>query len=226
MTRDQMIRIFIGYDKDEIVAYHVLSHSIIKHASQPVSIIPLKRELLPMYTRGRTEDESTDFSLSRFLVPHLCEYRGWAIFMDCDMLVKNDITKLFEYQDDRFDVQVVKHDHQPKETTKFLGQKQTAYEKKNWSSVMLFNCATCELTPRYVKEAPALDLHQFKWTKEYRIGEIPLGWNYLVGVSPHIPFSNISNFHWTLGGPWFDETEDAPFWLEWSSAYHEMNSPT
>ena len=126
------IRVFIGYDPREAVAYHVLSHSILSRASQPVSIAPLMlSELGKHIWRERHSLQSTDFAFSRFLVPFLCDYEGWAIFMDCDMLVLDDFAKLWDMRDDKYAVQVVKHDYTPMSTEKFLGQPQTAYEKKN-----------------------------------------------------------------------------------------------
>lgn len=213
-----MIRIFIGFDPRETVAYHVLSHSIHARSSKPVSIAPLMLSQLDgLMWRERNQLQSTDFSFSRFLVPHLCVFEGWAVFMDCDMLVLDDIASLWALRDDRFAVQVVKHDHQPEETTKFLGAPQTKYEKKNWSSVMLFNCAKCTaLTPDYVNSASGLDLHRFNWLdSEDLIGEIPHNWNLLVGYDAPVPAEEVSNVHYTIGGPYFDEYEDTDYASEW-----------
>ena len=139
-----MIRIFIGYDAREAVAYSVLAHSINVRASQPVAIAPLMLgQLKSVFTRERHPLQSTDFSFSRFLTPYLSDYAGWSVFMDCDMLVLDDIARLFEMRDERYAVMVVKHDHVPKESIKFLDQPQSAYQKNNWSSVMLFNNARC-----------------------------------------------------------------------------------
>src|SRR3954464_3273787 len=135
-----MIRIFIGYDAREAVAFSVLAHSIHAHASEPVTIAPLMlSELHGVLTRERHALQSTDFSFSRFLVPYLSGYEGWSLFTDCDMLVRDDIAGLWRLRDERFAAHVVKHDHRPREQTKFLGERQTSYEKKNWSSVMLLN---------------------------------------------------------------------------------------
>ena len=125
--------------------------------------------------RPRGEHDSTEFSNARFMVPALCNYDGWAIFMDCDMLMLDDIGNLWDLRDDDYAVMCVHHDHVPKEETKFLGQPQTKFEKKNWSSVMLMNCAKCSaLTPEYVNEATGLALHRFQWLDgDHLIGEIP-----------------------------------------------------
>lgn len=216
----ELVRVFIGYDPREAVAYHVLSHSIQSRASRPVVVTKLAlAELGDLMWRERHELQSTDFSFSRFLVPHLCGFEGWAVFMDCDMLVLDDIAKLWEMRDDRFAVQVVRHDHRPEESTKFLDQPQTTYEKKNWSSLMLLNCARCaSLTPDYVNIASGLDLHRFRWLEdESLIGELPHRWNHLVDYDPPLPADDISNLHYTSGGPWFDEYMDcsyADLWFE------------
>ncbi len=156
-----LIRVFIGHDRRETVAFHTLSQSIHSNSSSPVSITPLMlSQFDEQMWRERHPLQSTDFSFSRFLVPYLCEYEGWALFMDCDKLMVDDIANLWKLRDDKYAVMVVKHDHVPLETTKFPGEKQTTYEKKNWSSVMLLNCARCKaLTPDYVNETSGLDLH-------------------------------------------------------------------
>ena len=202
-----MNRVFIGFDERETVAYHVLCQSILRHSTEPVSFTPLVLGQLPM-TRQREALQSTDFAFSRFLVPWLCDYKGVALFMDCDMLVTGDITDLFNESNDRYAVQVVKHDHVPKETVKFLGQKQTAYPKKNWSSVMLFNNSMCQtLTPKYVNRASGLELHRFEWLHPGLVGEVPREWNYLVG---HDDYNEFSNLHYTTGGPWFEDYSGCP----------------
>jgi hypothetical protein len=139
-----MIPVYIGFDPREAIAYSVLAHSIHAYATQPVSIAPLMlNQLQGLLTRERHPLQSSDFSFSRFLTPSLSGYSGWSLFMDCDMLMLDDIAKLWAMRDERYAVMVVKHDHVPKEARKFLGEPQTKYEKKNWSSVMLFNNAKC-----------------------------------------------------------------------------------
>ncbi len=215
-----MIRIFIGYDHRETVAFHVLSHSIHSRASAPVSVTPLMLDQLDrLMWRDRHNLQSTDFSFSRFLVPYLCGYEGWALFMDCDMLMLDDVTNLWRLRDDHYAVQCVKHDHRPSEDTKFLNQIQTQYEKKNWSSVMLFNTAKCTtLTPDYVNMASGLELHRFHWlNNDNLVGEIPPRWNHLVDYDPEQSMSDISNLHFTTGGPYFDAYQScgyASLWFE------------
>ena len=201
-----MIHIFIGFDERETVAWHVLTHSILARASVPVAFTPLAlNNLKRVFTRQREALQSTDFSFSRFLTPYLSGYEGWSMFMDCDMLVRRDIAELWALRDDRYAVMCVKHDHQPKEAVKFLDQPQTPYNKKNWSSVMLFNNSKCKaLTPEFVNTASGLQLHQFKWLgDDGLIGGLPSAWNHLVGYS--VPMADAANVHYTLGGPYFDE---------------------
>jgi len=211
-----MIRVFIGYSRSAPVASAVAAHSIVARSSQPVSInfIALS-QLEGIYTRPRHELQSTDFSFSRFLTPYLAGFQDWAIFMDDDMLVLDDIAKLWELRDPAYAVQVVKHTHVPKEEEKFLGKVQTKYEKKNWSSVMLFNCARCTaLTPDYVNSASGLELHQFKWLgDDGLIGEIPHRWNHLADYDPHA--EDVSIVHYTVGGPFYDDFKDCSYAAEW-----------
>jgi lipopolysaccharide biosynthesis glycosyltransferase len=218
-----MIRVFIGYDPREAAAFSVLAYSIHARSSQPVSIVPLiLSELSEVMTRERHPLQSTDFSFSRFLTPYLSDYSGWSVFMDCDMLVLDDIAKLYALRDERYAVMVVKHDHVPKENKKFLDQPQTPYRKKNWSSVMLFNNAGCRaLTPEYVNTASGLELHQFKWLGNHDlIGELPDRWNHLVGYNP--PRKDASLVHYTLGGPYFNEYRDCEYAEEWRREQQSM----
>jgi lipopolysaccharide biosynthesis glycosyltransferase len=210
-----LIRVFIGYDSAEEVAFSVLSHSIHARASVPVATAPVMlSQLKGVFERGHNALQSTEFSFSRFLTPYLAGYEGWALFMDCDMLMLEDIAQLWKVRDERYAVQVVKHVHVPREDVKFLGHTQTKYEKKNWSSVLL-NCARCKaLTPEYVNTASGLELHQFKWLEsEELIGELPSRWNHLVGYDP--PRADAAVAHFTIGGPWFEDyarSEYAPQW--------------
>lgn len=217
------IRVFVGYDGRESAAWYVLAHSIAARASVPVSVTPLAlNQLSGLMWRERSPLQSTDFAFSRFLTPFLSGYEGWSIFMDCDMLVREDIARLWELRDDRYAVMCVKHEHVPSETVKFLNAPQTAYPKKNWSSVMLFNNARCRaLTPAYVNEATGLQLHQFKWlADEQLIGELPHGWNHLVGYDRYDP--EASNVHFTDGGPYFAEHADCDYAQEWFAERERM----
>ena len=219
-----MINIFIGYDSKEKVAYNVLSHSIIQNSTKPVAITPIAlNHLKDDFVRERNALSSTEFSFSRFMIPHLMNYQGWALFMDCDMLMKADINELWRLRDDRYAVQVCKHDYTPKSTVKFLNQKQTVYPKKNWSSFMLMNCKKCTaLTPNYVNRASGLELHQFKWLEgDHLIGDLPLEWNWLVGEYEHK--DDVKNVHYTKGGPWFEEYARCDYSQDWFKNLEESN---
>jgi hypothetical protein len=223
MEKQSMINVFIGYDSKEKVAYNVLSHSIIQNSTKPVAITPIAlKNIKDDFVREKNNLSSTEFSFSRFIIPHLMNYQGWALFMDCDMLMMADIAELWRLRDDKYAVQVCKHDYTPKDETKFLGQVQTKYVKKNWSSFMLLNCKKCTtLTPDYVNKASGLELHQFKWLEnEELIGSLPLEWNWLVGEYPYK--KEVKNIHYTDGGPWFDDYKDCDYSQDWFLNYKEM----
>lgn len=217
-----MINIFIGYDSKEKVAFNVLSYSILKNSTKPVSITPIYLEnIKDDFVRERNNLSSTEFSFSRFIIPHLMNYQGWALFMDCDMLMVDDIAKLWRLRNDKYAVQVCKHDYVPKSQTKFLNQVQTVYPKKNWSSFMLMNCKKCDtLTPDYVNKASGLELHQFKWLEsESLIGELPLEWNWLADEYAHK--DSVSNIHYTEGGPYFSAYANCDYADLWKKCYNE-----
>ncbi|MCP9890243.1 hypothetical protein KBY57_04085 [Cyanobium sp. Aljojuca 7D2] len=204
------ITVFIGVDPRERAATNVLIDSLYQHSSAPLAITPLvtpQLEAQGLYWRARDPKQSTAFSFSRFLVPHLMGYQGWAIFMDCDMLARGDIAALWALRDEQMAVMCVQHEHVPSETVKFLGEVQSAYPKKNWSSLMLLNCSRCTaLTPEFVNTASGLELHRFHWLEgDHEIGALPEGWNHLVAVQDHAKAEDASLLHWTLGGPWFRE---------------------
>ena len=211
----ETFHIFIGYDEVEPVAWHALAESILGQASMPVAIHPVKLSMLPEMVRPRDPRQSNEFSYSRFLVPHLQD-SGWALFLDADMLVRCDIADLWRLRDDTKAVQVVKHDYVPKLRTKYLGNIQYRYPRKNWSSVMLFNCehqATKALTPSLVNVATGAYLHRFDWIDDGDIGELSTEWNHLVGEYDYNPEARI--VHWTNFGPWLDGHEDEDYADEW-----------
>ncbi|HEY6966551.1 MAG TPA: glycosyltransferase, partial [Burkholderiales bacterium] len=206
-------------------AYHTLAHSILRRASIPVTIAPvMQSQLKDIYTRGRGPTESTEFSLTRFLVPALSQYRGWSLFMDCDMLCRADIAELAAYAERAPDkaVLVCKHDYTPGPKRKFLNQVQTVYPRKNWSSVMLFNNARCTaLTADYVNKATGLELQRFQWLRDEEIGELPLEWNWLVGEYKRNADARI--VHFTIGGPYFEEYRGCDYAEEWFEENRRMN---
>jgi hypothetical protein len=219
-----VLTVYIGYDPKESAAFHTLSHSILRRASRPVCVAPLAQsQLRSLYTRSRGPTESTEFSLTRFLVPALSEFQGWSVFMDCDMLCRTDLARLeaeIARQPDKA-VLVCQHDYVPKTERKFLGHLQTKYPRKNWSSLMAFNNTRCKaLSVAYVNSAPGLDLHRFRWIDDGAIGALPLEWNWLVGEYPYNPDAKIA--HFTLGGPYFDEYRDCDYSEEWRAEFESM----
>jgi lipopolysaccharide biosynthesis glycosyltransferase len=210
-----MIPVFIGYDPREAIAFHVCANSIIRHSSQPVQIIPVALNLFKDYTETHT-DGSNHFIYTRFLVPYMMEWKGHAIFIDGDMIVRDDIAKLWALRDYAKDVQVVKHDYKTKMPIKYLGSKNEDYPRKNWSSVILWNCNSYpnrKLTPEYVMKATGAELHRFTWCSEDRIGELPKEWNWLPDEYGENPDAKL--LHYTLGTPCFHEFADTPQGSEW-----------
>jgi hypothetical protein len=211
-----LLDVYIGYDRQEVVAYHVLCQSILEHTSRPVRFTPINlASLRGVFEREMLPQQSTEFSFSRFLTPYLSGFAGWSLFMDCDMLVRGDLAELFALADNRYAVMVCQHDYTPRDEVKFLNHVQTRYVKKNWSSVMLMNNARCRtLTPQYVQTASGLQLHQFHWLQsEAEIGALPLVWNWLVGEYEANADAKIA--HFTRGGPYFPDYADCDFADEW-----------
>jgi hypothetical protein len=221
-----MLQVYVGYDPRESVAFYTLAHSIFARSSIPVSVAALmRRHLGHLYTRPRGPTESTEFSLTRFLVPALSDYRGWSIYMDCDMLCRADIAELAALMERHAEkaVLVCQHDYVPKTERKFLNQVQTKYARKNWSSLMLFNNERCRaLTPEYINSASGLELHRFAWMQDADIGALPLEWNWLVGEYSHNPQAKIA--HFTRGGPYFDEYGECDYAAEWFAEFEAMRS--
>jgi hypothetical protein len=219
-----VLNIYIGYDPRESVAFYTLAHSILRRASAPVSIAPLMQsQLKRLYRRSRGPTESTEFSLTRFLVTALSGYQGWSLFMDCDMLCRTDIAALMTEAQRQADkaVLVCKHDYVPKTQRKFLDQVQTRYARKNWSSVMVFNNERCRsLSVDYVNSASGLDLHRFAWLEDAAIGALPLEWNWLVGEYDHNPAAKI--VHYTIGGPYFEAYRGCDYAAEWFAEFESM----
>lgn len=218
------LKVCIGYDHREAIAYHVLCHSILKRASGPVCIQPIMlSQFAKFWNRPRSPLQSTDFTYARFLTPWLAGDGETSIFMDCDMLCLADIYELaaIARTDPYQDVFVVKHDYTPLTEDKFLGAKQTLYPCKNWSSLIVFNGhrqAVRNLTPAYVNKAEPMDLHQFTWASN--IGSLGTEWNHLVGEYP--PNPNAKLVHFTLGGPYFRGYEDCEFSSQWFEELRDM----
>jgi lipopolysaccharide biosynthesis glycosyltransferase len=209
------IPIFIGYDPREAVAYHTCVNSIIRNSSQPVAIVPVALNLFRDYAETHT-DGSNQFIYTRFLVPYLCNFAGHAIFIDGDMIVRGDIAELWNLRDPSKDVQVVKHDYKTKMPVKYLGAKNEDYPRKNWSSVILWNCNSFpnrKLTPEFVQRSTGAELHRFTWLDDERIGELPKEWNWL--PDEYGPNADAKLLHYTLGTPCFHEFATTPQGDEW-----------
>lgn len=210
-----MINIWIGYDHQFDVNLQSQINSIIANTSAECNIRVLKLEdIKNQLTRNRDPNQTNDTAFTRWMIPYLTNYTGWHLYMDGDMMVRKDIQQIWDLRDESKAVMVVKHDSIHKKTPKYNGHKQLHYPKKNWSSLMLFNAELCKtLTLDYTNTASGLDLHQFKWLPDERIGEIPNEWNYLVGVNPQI--ADPANVHWTLFGPWVKDTEFSDEWISY-----------
>lgn len=210
-----MINIFIGFDERESIAYHVCSHSILRKCSTPVAIMPLGLHLLDDYKEEHT-DGSNNFIYSRFLIPHLMNYKGWAIFIDGDMIVRDDIKQLWDKRDSSKAVLCVKHDYKTKSTKKYLGANNENYPRKNWSSVVLWNCehpSNRAITPAFVQSRTGAQLHRFTWLEDSEIGGLPIEWNWL--PDEFGPNKEAKLLHWTLGTPCFNEYAKAPMAELW-----------
>ncbi len=202
---DNTISIVVGFDQRESIAYHVFCQSVLERASSPLRFIPLSDNLVKKYKETHL-DGSNQFIYSRFLTPYLSEYKGWAIFADGDMVCQADITDLWNLRDESKAVQVVKHDYKTKAQIKYLGNKNENYPRKNWSSLILWNCehpANKLLTPDFIQTQPGSFLHRFSWLGNELIGELPMEWNWLAIEYPENTEAKI--IHYTLGTPCFKD---------------------
>lgn len=233
--------VYMGWDPREKIAYDVARYSILRRSSSPksVQVLPLelnKPAIKDILTRPIEFKDgklwcpiseapmATEFAISRFCVPFL-KNNGWALFCDCDILCLTDIKEIFDLADEKYAVMVVKHNHNPSETLKMDNQIQTTYSRKNWSSVILWNCghpSNKKLTLENLNTWPGRDLHAFKWLNDDEIGELPPEWNFLVGVTPEIESPKI--LHYTLGGAWFKDWKINDYDKIWLSELAEMES--
>jgi hypothetical protein len=226
MDKD-VIKVFIGYDPVESVAWHTMAHSILMRSSKPVALIPVNiANFKEIYKRPRDPKQSNEFSFTRFLVPYLSNYEGYALFFDCDMMLRTDIAEIFDVIKEQPDkaLYVVKHDYEPRDDIKFLNTVQYKYPRKNWSSVVLWNCghpANKMVNPDFVNNAAAMELHRFAWLEDDQIGELNVRWNWLVGEYDEPP-QDVKNVHWTVGGPYFEEYKSVDFSEEWFAENERM----
>ena len=231
-----MIRVFLGYDEREAVAMHVCASSILRRASRPVSFTFLSaNQLIADYCEthvagsGLIQDgygPSNQFVFSRFLVPWLAGFEGWSLFLDGDMIVRDDIVNLWRLRDPSKAVMVVKHDYATKYQTKYFGQPNRDYPRKMWSSVVLWNCAhdaNRRLTPDFVQTADGAYLHRFAWLKDEQIGALPKDWNWLVDEYPHNEDARL--LHYTIGGPYLADYEQCDHATDWRNEFRHMVVP-
>ena len=221
---------FIGYDSKEDIAYRVCKYSLNKRSSLKTNIISLKLDELVAknyYYRSIDPLASTQFTYSRFLVPALMNFKGWALFCDCDFIFLSDVADLIKNVDESKAVYCVQHDYTPKEKHKMDGKKQTIYPRKNWSSFILFNCShpsNKELTIDLVNQETGAFLHQFKWLKDQEIGSLDERWNWLEGWTSNHNNNQPFAVHFTRGGPWFSEWQDVEYAKEWIKERNEYIS--
>ena len=225
-----MIPVYIGYDSREDAAYHVCVKTMVEHSSVPLRIYQMREDVYRsqgLYWRTHVHPHrddtdlkpfSTEFAFTRFLVPTLQKSKGWAIFCDLDFMFRADIKELFELRDDQYALMCVKHDFNPTAVIKMDGMAQERYRRKNWSSLILWNCnhpANYKVALHDVNTRPGSWLHQFQWLEDELIGEIPAEWNHLVG---HSVCENPKAVHFTSGGPWMAGYYHVEFADEWRDA--------
>jgi hypothetical protein len=221
-----MIPILIGYDERESIAFHVLEQSIINRTSLPVCIIPLTLKSLANFDGQR--DGTNSFIYSRFLTPEMMDYQGWALYLDSDMLLRDDLARLWSLRDESKAVMVVKHDYHTTQARKLIGTPMECansdYPRKNWSSMILWNCGHPNriLTREFVEESPGRVLHRFSWLSDDLIGEIGAPWNHLVGEFPHDDGAKL--VHYTLGAPCFSHYRKCEHSTEWQRTKEDVNA--
>ena len=212
-----MINIVVGFDQKEAVAFHTFTQSVIEKSSLPVTFTPLAVQTLKDYKEKHT-DGSNAFIYSRFLTPYLNNFKGWAIFADGDMICQADIKELWDLRDESKALFVVKHDYKTKASQKYLGNINENYPRKNWSSLILWNCGHPKhkiLTPDFVANQTGQFLHRFSWLDNDDIGDLSKEWNWLAIEYPINHSAKI--IHYTLGTPCFKEyknTDMADIWYK------------
>jgi|GEM_PF-192757 len=212
--------VYIGYDSREDIAYKVCEFSIYKNTPDAI-VKPLKQDQLRrdgLYTRDVDSLGSTEFTFTRFLVPSLQKYKGWALFCDCDFVWDGNISELFAQADPKYAVMVVQHNHQPTNTVKMDNKQQAQYPRKNWSSMILWNCehpSNRALTPEVVNSQTGQFLHRFQWLQDHEIGSVSTKYNFLVGWNDETKDGKPVAYHWTEGGPWFPHYMDCLYKNVW-----------
>lgn len=219
-----MRKVFVGYTSYQDIVYQVAKHSIERH-SLDIKCYPIVQKALRdlgIYTREQSQFESTEFSITRFLTPWLAGYKGWVLFTDNDMLCLSDMNELFDLADDRYAIMCAKHHHEPLGDIKLDNQKQTRYPRKNWSSVILWNCEHPKnqfITPDLVNEVSPLFLHRFMWLEDHEIGEFTHEWNWLVDWYQEGKDGTPKMLHYTEGGPYFRKYQTCGYADLWKTEY-------
>lgn len=215
-----MIRLFCGFDAREAVGFHAFVQSLIGTCSVQVSLIPLS---------GSQRDGSNAFTYSRFAIPELCNWAGWAIWMDgADMLLRGDVAELGKLCAGKEALKVVKHDYATKHPRKYVGTELETdnedYPRKNWSSLILWNCGhMAHFTAReQIRNGDGAFLHRFAWLEDSDIGELPVEWNWL--ADEYGENSEAKLLHWTAGIPGFYHYRDAPHAYEWRAMVRGVTS--
>jgi cytidyltransferase-like protein len=227
IERIEQKTVFVGWDSREPITYDVCEHSI-KSKNKKVEVIPLKQQELRnngIYWRPADKFSTTEFTFSRFLIPYLSNYKGWAIFCDSDFVFIEDIEELFKQADEKYAVMCVHHDYTPEKGLKMDGMKQRPYPRKNWSSLILFNCGHPKnkvLTPELVNTETGLFLHRFSWLDDSDIGSLSHTWNWLVGWYQSPEQGAPRALHYTEGGPWFKNYRTCEYADVWMDAYDEL----
>jgi len=216
--KDSTTKIYIGYVCRHPIASEACEYSLRTH-SKDLDIEHLKLSEVDKNLYWREyKDQSTEFTYTRFLVPYLQDYEGWALFCDNDFLFLDDVKKIFNMRDDKYALMCCKHDYYPETILKMVNKKQTMYKRKCWSSLMLINCgheSVKKLDLSTVSEQSGRYLHQFKWLKDEEIGSIPRHWNWLVNWYKESDEDKPSALHFTEGGPWIVESEYKNLWLDY-----------
>ena len=218
----KLLNIFVGFDQKEAIAYHTFVQSIIEKSSIPLSITPLAENNLDHYSEQHT-DGTNKFTYSRFLVPYLMDFKGWAIFADGDMVCLSDLRELKQFFDPNIAVSVVKHNYKTKYKTKYFGQKNEDYPRKNWSSMIVWNCEHPKnkiLTPDFISQKEGSFLHRFNWLKDVEIGELPKSWNWL--AMEYEEKKDLDLIHYTLGTPCFKEYSNKSLAEFWKKSYKNL----
>ena len=216
-------RVFVGFDQREAIAYHTFAQSLIQNSSVPVSLIPMSLKVLQSVYNETHTDASNEFIYSRFLVPFLCGFDGPAVFVDGDMVIETDVKELFNLFDSSKAIQVVQHDYKTKVNLKYLGNKNEDYPRKNWSSMILWNCGHAAhriLTPEFVAKQAGSFLHRFRWIDDRDIGGLDASWNWL--AEEYSANESARLIHYTLGTPCFKDYRDCSQSDRWHAYYQSL----